>query len=213
MRAVAAAAGLPVVLYDAPSRACVAFVDETVARLRDDGAAHAIKDAAADLSRPARLRRLCGEDFPQLTGDDATAAAHLAMGGAGCVSVTANVAPGLCAALQAAWAARDLDRLGELRDALAPLSDALSAETNPIPVKAALALLGLCDETPRLPLTRAAEATVARLVRAMAWVTPLEEAQGRAPALAATPPRPVPPPPPVPHAHGRRPAFVGGGAR
>jgi 4-hydroxy-tetrahydrodipicolinate synthase len=182
VRAVAASTGLPVVLYDVPSRAGVAFADETVARLRDDGAVHAVKDATADLARPARLRRLCGADLPQLSGDDATAAAHLAMGGAGCVSVTANVVPALCAALQAAWAARDLDRFAELRDALAPLSDVLFAETNPVPVKAALARLGLCGDALRLPLTRATEATRVRLAGTMGDLAPLEAACARAAA-------------------------------
>ena len=175
VRAVAAAAGLPIVLYDVPSRAGVAFADETIAVLRDAGAIHAVKDATADLARPVRLRRLCGVDLPQFSGDDATAAAHLAMGGAGCVSVTANVAPALCAALQASWAAGDLDRFAEIRDLLAPLHEALFAETNPVPVKAALELLGLCDAAPRLPLTRATEATRARLARILGRVAPLED--------------------------------------
>jgi 4-hydroxy-tetrahydrodipicolinate synthase len=163
VRAVAASAGLPVVLYDVPSRAGVAFADETVARLRDDGVIQGLKDATADLARPARLRRLCGDDFPQLSGDDATTLAYRAMGGAGSISVTANVVPTLCTALHAAWDARDWASAGHLRDLLAPLHDALFAETNPIPVKAALGLLGLCDPTPRLPLMRAAHATMSRL--------------------------------------------------
>ena len=166
------------------------------------------EDATTDLSRPARLRRLCGSEFPQLTGDDATAAAHLAMGGAGCISVAANVVPALRAALQAGWVARDFDRVAELRDALAPLHEALFAETDPIPVKAAL---GLCDGTPRLPLTRTTEGTRVRLARAMATVTPLEEARAHAPTPGATPPGPFPPS--VPQAHGRRPVLVGRGAR
>jgi 4-hydroxy-tetrahydrodipicolinate synthase len=79
VRAVAAASGLPVVLDDVPSRARVAFADETVALLREAGAVHALKDAAADLSRPARERRLCGADLPQLSGDDAAAVATAAL--------------------------------------------------------------------------------------------------------------------------------------
>jgi 4-hydroxy-tetrahydrodipicolinate synthase len=163
VRAVAATSGLPVVLYDVPSRAGVAFANETIARLREDGVIQGLKDATADLARPARLRRVCGDDFPQLSGDDATALAHQAMGGAGCISVTANVVPSLCAALHAAWDARDWASAQQLRDLLAPLHDALFAETNPIPAKGALALLGLCDPTPRLPLMRAARGTMSRL--------------------------------------------------
>ncbi|MFT8246863.1 4-hydroxy-tetrahydrodipicolinate synthase [Roseomonas sp. BN140053] len=163
LRAAAGAAALPVVLYDVPARTGVGFDDDTVARLWEDGVIHALKDATADLARPTRLRRLCGAELPQLSGDDATAAAHLAMGGSGCISVTANVVPDACAALQRAWAEGDRDALAALRDGLAPLHEALFAESNPIPVKAALGLLGLCDPAPRLPLTRATEATVRRL--------------------------------------------------
>ncbi|WP_338663622.1 4-hydroxy-tetrahydrodipicolinate synthase [Pararoseomonas sp. SCSIO 73927] len=176
VRAVAAATGLPVVLYDVPSRAGVGFADETIARLHADGLIAAVKDATGDLSRPPRLARLCGPGLVQLSGDDATALAHLAMGGQGCVSVTANVAPALCAALQAAFAARDLAFAAEIRDLLAPLDAALFAETNPVPVKAALGLLGLCAPHPRLPLMRAEPGTAARLSRALAGVMEREEA-------------------------------------
>jgi 4-hydroxy-tetrahydrodipicolinate synthase len=186
VRAVAAATpGLPIVLYDVPSRAGIAFADETIGLLREEGTIHALKDATGDLGRPPRLARLCGADFPQLSGEDASVLAHLAMGGVGCISVTANVAPALTAALQQAWVARDLDRAAELRDRLAPLDAALFAETNPIPVKAALGLLGLCGPAPRLPLTAATEATLARLARAMAEVTPVEETRAHVAAAAA----------------------------
>jgi len=184
VRAVVSRSGLPVMLYDVPSRAAVGFTDETVARLWEEGAIAAIKDATGDLARPMRLRRLCGADFPQFSGDDGTAAAHLAMGGMGCVSVTANVVPALCAALDDAWRAGDLLRFAELRDGLAPLHAALFAETNPVPVKAALHLLGLCAPTPRLPLLKAGEATLALLARAMAEIMPQEETRGRAMARA-----------------------------
>jgi 4-hydroxy-tetrahydrodipicolinate synthase len=183
VRAVAAAAGLPIVLYDVPSRAGVAFTDETIARLRDGGVIHALKDASGDLARPPRLAQLCGADFPQLSGDDATALAHLAMGGVGCISVTANVVPALCASLQQAWTARGLARAAELCIRLAPLDAALFCETNPIPVKAALGLLRLCDPTPRLPLTSASDATRVRLARVLAELTLHEES--RAHALSA----------------------------
>ena len=185
VRAVAAATGLPLVLYDVPSRAGVGFGDETIARLRDDGAIDALKDATGDLGRPPRLRRLLGAELPQLSGDDATAAGHLAMGGAGCVSVTAVVAPAACAALQRAWAAGDAPRFAALRDCLAPLHDALFVETNPVPVKAALALLGLCAAAPRLPLLRARDTTAALLAGVLADVSPIEEAAARPPARRA----------------------------
>lgn len=191
VRAVAAATGLAVMLYDVPSRAGVAFADDTIARLRDDGAIHAIKDASGDLARPPRLARLCGADLPQFSGDDATALAHLAMGGVGCVSVTANVVPALCVALQHAFAEQDMALAATLREALAPLDAALFAETNPVPVKAALGLMKLCDPAPRLPLTRATDQTLVRLARVLGDLMPVEETRarafcnGRPPRLAA----------------------------
>jgi 4-hydroxy-tetrahydrodipicolinate synthase len=193
LRAVAACTPLPVILYDVPGRAGVAFSDETVARLWEEGIIHGLKDATADLARPPRLRRLCGADFPQYSGDDATAAAHLLMGGAGCISVSANIAPALCAAMAEAWQAQDIDRMLALRDWLAPLHEAMFLESNPGPVKAALALLGLCDGTPRLPLLKPGAAVLARLGQVLAEISPLEESLARrtalpvAPALAAAP--------------------------
>lgn len=163
VRAVAGASRLPVVLYDVPSRVGVAFSDETIARLRSDGSIQGLKDATADLARTTRLRRLCGEDFLQFSGDDATALAYRAAGGVGCISVTANIVPALCAKLHAAWDARDVAKAINMGERLAPLHAMLFLETNPIPVKAVLGLLGLCDPTPRLPLTRAARETMRRL--------------------------------------------------
>jgi 4-hydroxy-tetrahydrodipicolinate synthase len=179
LRAIAAASGLPLILYDVPSRAGIGFADETVARLHEEGTIQAVKDATGDLARPPRLARLCGRDLIQLSGEDATALAHRAMGGMGCISVTANLVPALCTALQAAMTDRDLDRAAGLRDLLAPLDAALFVESNPIPVKAALGRLGLCDPTPRLPLTPAAAATVERLAPALAAVMPAEESRAR----------------------------------
>ncbi|MBL6081233.1 4-hydroxy-tetrahydrodipicolinate synthase [Belnapia sp. T18] len=176
IRAVAAASVLPIILYDVPSRAAVCFADDTIARLYDDRLIQALKDATGDLARVQRLRALCGTDFPQMSGDDATAVAHLAMGGIGCISVTANVVPGLCAALQEAWALHQFDKAFELRDKLAPLHAALFTESNPIPVKAALSRLGLCESTLRLPLLHAKEPTRLQLARILANLIPAEQA-------------------------------------
>jgi 4-hydroxy-tetrahydrodipicolinate synthase len=175
IRAVSRAAGLPVILYDVPGRAGVAIADETVTRLFEAGLVTAIKDAAGDLARPPRLRALCGAGLGQLTGDDATAAAYRAMGGHGCISVTANVAPALCAQLHAAWERGDLGCFARLRDLLAPLHDALFLESNPIPLKAALSVLRLCMGDLRLPLTRASLATRDRLALVLANVIAAEE--------------------------------------
>ena len=184
VRAVAHAADLPVVLYDVPSRASVAIADATVARLFEAQYVVGFKDATADLSRPPRLRALCGEGLAQWSGDDATAPGYRAMGGHGCISVTANVAPALCAALHAAWDNGDRARFAELRDLLAPLHAALFVESNPVPLKAALACLKLCTNEVRLPLTRATPATDEVLRNVLAGIMREEELAARRPVLA-----------------------------
>ncbi|ATR20308.1 Dihydrodipicolinate synthase [Roseomonas mucosa] len=175
VRAVAAVSGLPLVLYDVPSRTGVAIADETVASLRDGGLVQAFKDATADIGRPARLRRLCGADFPQLSGDDATAVPHLLAGGAGCISVAANLLPALCTAQYRAWAARDAGMLAALHQSLSPLHEALFTESNPVPLKAGLESLRLCDGRPRLPLIRARVETRMALERLLGTLLPQEE--------------------------------------
>ena len=183
IRGVAHAVGRPVLAYDIPARVQVAIADATVARLYKSGLIVGIKDAGGSLSRPARLRALCGGDLVQLSGDDATAAAHRAMGGDGCVSVTANVAPALCARMHAAWNRADLAEFGRVRDVLAPLHDALALESNPIAVKAALCMMGLCDGQLRLPLTMASSATLDLLATIVAEVTRAEDDVARSPRL------------------------------
>lgn len=184
IRAIAHATDLPIVLYDVPSRSGTAISDDTVARLNDAELIVGLKDATADLSRPARLRARCGSDFLQWSGDDATAPAHRAMGGIGCISVTANVAPALCALLHRCWADGDMTRFATLRDVLDPLHAALFNESNPIPVKSALASLGLCTDEMRLPLTRASLTTQERLLTVMPSVMLAEEHAAHQPVLA-----------------------------
>ena len=165
IRAIAHRADLPVVLYDVPSRSGVGIADETIARLFDAELIIGLKDATADLSRPPRLRALCGDGLIQLSGDDATTAGYRAMGGDGSISVTANVTPAVCAMLHRAWDRGDRSNFAAVRDLLHPLHAAMFAESNPIPVKAALSQLGLCTDDVRLPLTRATLATQERLMR------------------------------------------------
>jgi 4-hydroxy-tetrahydrodipicolinate synthase len=184
IRAIAHATDLPVVLYDVPSRSGVAIADDTVARLHDAELIVGLKDATADLSRPTRLRARCGDAFLQWSGDDATAPAHRAVGGIGCISVTANVTPALCALLHRAWDNGDRDRFATLRDLLDPLHAALFGESNPIPVKAALASLRLCTDEVRLPLTRAMLATQERLLTVMPPVMLAEEHAAQRAAFA-----------------------------
>lgn len=187
MRRLAHISDLPLIVYDVPGRVGVAIKDETVATLFERGLAVGIKDATADLGRPPRLRALCGLDFVQLSGDDATAAAYRAAGGHGCISVTANIAPSLCASLHLAWESGDLATFARTRDLLAPLHDALFVESNPVPLKAALAMLNLATAEVRLPLIRATEPTKDRLSYVLAQVMSREEwlASDRPRALAS----------------------------
>ena len=183
IRAIAHAANWPVILYDVPSRTSVGISDATVARLFESGLVVALKDATADLARVSRLRALCGSAFVQLSGDDATALAYRAMGGHGCISVTANVAPTLCALGQAAWDRREWNAVEPVRDLLAPLHEALFLESNPIPLKAAMKLISLCSDDVRLPLTRATSATRNRLAAVLPEVLKAEESWTGRPRL------------------------------
>ncbi|HEX3573166.1 MAG TPA: 4-hydroxy-tetrahydrodipicolinate synthase [Rhodopila sp.] len=175
MRMLAHVSDLPLIVYDVPGRVGVAIKDETVATLFDRGLAVGIKDATADLGRPARLRALCGPDLAQLSGDDATAAAYRAAGGHGCISVTANLTPSLCALLHRSWDDGDLAAFTSIRDVLAPLHDALFLESNPVPLKAAMAIMDLSEGEVRLPLLRAAETTRTALAELLGRIMSREE--------------------------------------
>jgi 4-hydroxy-tetrahydrodipicolinate synthase len=151
-RTIAEATSLPVILYDVPSRTACKLADETIARLAELPRVIGIKDAGGDTARPARLRSLLGTDFRLLCGDDALALPYMAQGGDGCISVTSNVAPGLCRNMFLAWKQGHSIRAQRLARAAAPLTTALFQESNPVPVKYALALLGLMSPAVRLPL-------------------------------------------------------------
>jgi 4-hydroxy-tetrahydrodipicolinate synthase len=128
------------------------LADETIARLAELPGVIGLKDAAGDLARPMRLRSLLGADFRLLCGDDALALAYMAHGGDGCISVTSNVAPGLCRNMFLAWRQGQWARAQRLARAAAPVTAALFRESNPVPLKHALALLGLISPAVRLPL-------------------------------------------------------------
>ncbi len=151
-RAIAESTGLPLILYDVPSRTVCGLADETVARLAELPRVIGLKDAAGDATRPARLRSLVGTDFRLLCGDDALALSYFAQGGDGCISVTSNVAPGLCRNMYLAWKHGQSVRAQRLARPVAQLTAALFRESNPVPVKHALALLGLMSPAVRLPL-------------------------------------------------------------
>jgi 4-hydroxy-tetrahydrodipicolinate synthase len=162
--AIAGAVDIPVVIYNIPGRSVVDMTVETMARLAKIANIVGVKDATNDLARPVLTRLAVGADFCQLSGEDATVAAFLGQGGDGCISVTANVAPGPCAQMYEAWQARDLDSFATLRDRLAPLHDALFCESSPGPVKFAASLMDKCLPDTRLPLVPIAD-TSRSLVR------------------------------------------------
>jgi len=150
---IAGSIDLPIILYDVPSRTGCALADETLARLAENPQFLGLKDATADMARPLRLRALVGSEFRLMSGDDHTAMAFMAVGGNGCISVTSNVAPGLCRRMYLAL------RHGHVREAqhfatvIMKLTAALFSETNPVPVKYALSLLNVMSARVRLPLT------------------------------------------------------------
>lgn len=167
-KAVHDATKLPVVLYNVPGRTGVNITPETVARLADLPRVAGIKDATPDLMRPLRLRAAVSKkDFAVLSGEDASIVAFLAHGGDGCISVTSNVAPALCAGLHRAWAAKDWAEVERLRDLLLPLHDAMFVESNPCPVKFAAAQMGFGDGSVRLPLCEISEKSKETVLAAM----------------------------------------------
>ncbi len=158
-KAIHDAADLPIVIYNIPGRSVVDMSVATMARLAKLSNIVGVKDATADLARPVRLLQEVGPDFIQLSGEDATALAFNAQGGVGCISVTANIAPAQCAAMQDAWRKGDLATAYKYRDLLTPLHDSMFVETSPAPVKYAASLLGKSSDEVRLPLVAASEST------------------------------------------------------
>ena len=158
-KAIHDAADLPIVIYNIPGRSVVDMSVATMARLAKLPNIIGVKDATADLARPARLRLEAGEDFIQLSGEDVTALAFNAQGGVGCISVTANIAPAQCAAMHDAWRKGDYATAFKYRDLLTPLHDSMFVETSPAPVKYAASLLGKSTDEVRLPMLPASEAT------------------------------------------------------
>jgi 4-hydroxy-tetrahydrodipicolinate synthase len=159
-KAIAEAVDIPIFVYNVPGRTMVAMSVETLARLSKD--CHSIvgtKDATADLTRPSRQRLASGEGFIQLSGEDGTALGFNAHGGVGCISVTANVAPRLCAEFQEATLKGDYKAALKIQDRLMPLHHALFIETNPSPIKYAVSLLGLCSDEARLPMVPLMDST------------------------------------------------------
>lgn len=166
--AIANAISIPIIIYNIPGRSIIDMSVETMTELFNE---HenivGLKDATGDLARPSRQRHAMGTDFVQLSGEDMTAIGFNAQGGVGCISVTANVAPRLCAQMQEASLAGEMGKALELQDRLIPLHSVLFAEPNPGGAKYALSLLGKCEDTQRLPLVPISEETQGKVREAL----------------------------------------------
>jgi 4-hydroxy-tetrahydrodipicolinate synthase len=166
--AVADATDLPLIIYNIPSRSVIDMTPETMARLAAHRTIVGVKDATANLTRPLHTRRACGERFIQLSGEDHTVLSFLAAGGHGCISVTANVAPALCAQMHAAWADGRIAEAIGIQDRLLTLHDAMFCESSPGPAKYGASLLGHGTPHVRLPLVPITAAAETRVREAMA---------------------------------------------
>ena len=166
-KTVAEAVDIPILLYNVPPRTGGDMQVETVIRLSQVPGIIGIKDASYDMARPTLTRLKAKKGFIQLSGEDASAMGFMAQGGDGCISVTANVAPRLCAEMHDAWKARDLDKVFEIQDRLMPLHKALFVETSPGPIKYACELVGQSAARLRLPLVECTDATKKQVRDAM----------------------------------------------
>jgi len=161
------ATDIPIIIYNIPGRSIVDMSPETMGALAKHKNIVGVKDATGDITRVSHQRATCGADFCQLSGEDASALGFNAHGGVGCISVTANVAPRLCARFQAATLAGDYTAALAIQDKLLPLHTALFVEPGVAGAKYALSLLGKCNEDVRRPLTTLLDSTKAQIKAAM----------------------------------------------
>ena len=161
------AVDLPIIIYNIPGRSIIDMTPATMGELARLPRIIGVKDATGDVSRVSDTRATCGTDFVQLTGNDECALGFYAHGGVGCISVTANIAPRLCADFQNALDAGDYAKALELQDRLLPLHRACFVEPSPSPAKFALAPLGKCSDELRLPLVAVADDTKAQMLAAL----------------------------------------------
>jgi len=166
-KAVNDAIGIPIIIYNIPPRSVVDMSVDTMKRLYELKNIAGVKDATANLARVSQQRAAMGPDFIQLSGEDMTALAYNAAGDHGCISVTSNVAPALCAQLQIATAAGDYAKALNLQDRLSPLHDAIFFEPGVAGAKCGLTLLGRCTEQVRSPLLPVSEKTREAIKKAM----------------------------------------------
>jgi len=166
-RALHEAADIPIIIYNIPGRSVIDMTPATMGELAKLPRILGVKDATGDVSRVSLQRIACGAGFVQLSGEDASALGFNAHGGTGCISVTANVAPRLCAEFQEATLAGDYAKALDYQDRLMPLHRAIFLEPGVAGAKYALSLLGLCRDEVRLPLVGLTDATRAEIRAAM----------------------------------------------
>ena len=166
-KALTEAVDLPIIIYNIPGRSVVDMAPATMAELAKLPGIVGVKDATGDIARVSQQRAGCGPEFIQLSGEDATALGFNAHGGIGCISVTANVAPALCAAFQEATLNGNYGAALAFQDRLMPLHEAIFLEPGLAGAKYALSLLGRCREDVRLPLVGLTAPTKAAIRAAM----------------------------------------------
>jgi 4-hydroxy-tetrahydrodipicolinate synthase len=166
-KAINDAIGIPIIMYNIPGRSVIDISVDTMKRLYDLKNISGVKDATANLARISQQREVLGPDFNQLSGEDITCLGFMAHGGHGCISVTSNIAPRLCAEFQNACLKGDFATALQLQDKLAPLHIDLFVEANPAPAKYGASLLGKCADELRLPLVKLSEKNRPLVQRAM----------------------------------------------
>jgi 4-hydroxy-tetrahydrodipicolinate synthase len=166
-KAINDAIGIPIIIYNIPPRSVIDMSVDTMKRLYELKNIAGVKDATANLARVSLQREAMGPDFIQLSGEDATAIGFMAHGGHGCISVSSNVAPRLCAEFQTACLNGDYATALKIQDRLMPLHTALFIETNPSGPKFALSQLGMITEDVRLPMVPLTAPTRAKIHQAM----------------------------------------------
>jgi 4-hydroxy-tetrahydrodipicolinate synthase len=159
--------GFPMILYNVPGRTSINMLPETVARLSTIKNIIGIKEASGDLKQIKKVIDLCGPDFTVLSGEDAQNYEILAWGGRGMISVTANVVPSRLARMWDLFDTGKKEEAGKIQEELMPLHRAMFFETNPIPVKTALGLMGKCRDQMRLPLCKMGEENEAKLKKVL----------------------------------------------
>ncbi|MEO1016251.1 MAG: 4-hydroxy-tetrahydrodipicolinate synthase [Pseudomonadota bacterium] len=173
-KAINDAVDIPVIIYNIPPRSVIDMLPPTMAKLAELPNIVGVKDACNDIVRPLEMRARLGAAFCQLSGEDANIVGFLAHGGHGCISVTANVAPALSAAMHDAWNAGDHAEALRINQRLLPLHQALFCESSPAPTKYALSRLGRCTAEVRLPLVQIASESKTKVDAALRAVELLD---------------------------------------